>query len=456
MDMMKTKPVELNRSALGTSESLIMGIAGTAPAFSLAATISTLIAAVGVLSPASLLYSSVVIFGVTLAFVHLTRINASAGGAFTWVGDIFHPALGFLCGWSLLFSSAIFMVSGSMPAATATLALFAPDKVASPVWVTALAALWLVFVGAIVVKGIKATSYTQIIFTVVELGALIAILVAGWFKPGLNVQHPLTSAQFSLAAFTPSVFVAGALISLFFFWGWDVAINLNEETQDAESTARPALFGAMLVTLLLYMGFTMTTLHVLSDQEISDAGTNVVYVLAEHLFPKPWSYMALVAVTLSTVGNLETSILQFTRTLFAKSRSGVLPVSFARLHPHWQTPWVATLLIVVLGLVFLFAASFFPTVKIIVADSVNAIGFMVCFYYSLAALACVWYFRKQINSFRDRLELQIWPGVSGLFLVFIGIRSLPTFDTMTLSLALGGMAAGWLLWVLRQRWLAID
>ncbi len=219
MEKGKPESVGLNHSALGTTESLIMGVAGTAPAFSLAATISTLIAAVGVLSPASLLYSSLVIFGVTLAFVHLTRINASAGGAFTWVGDIFHPVLGFLCGWSLLFASAIFMVSGSMPAATATLALLAPDKVADPVWVTALAALWLVFVGVIVVKGIKATSYTQIIFTVVELGALIAILVAGWFKPGMSLQHPLTWSQFSLTAFSPSIFVAGALISLFFFLG---------------------------------------------------------------------------------------------------------------------------------------------------------------------------------------------------------------------------------------------
>lgn len=66
--------------------------------------------------------------------------------------------------------------------------------------------------------------------------------------------------------------------------------------------------------------FTVT-LMVLGDAEIEQAGTNVVLVIAERLFLRPWSYLALIAVMLSTIGTLETSTLQFTRTMFAKGRA---------------------------------------------------------------------------------------------------------------------------------------
>ncbi len=45
----------LRKDALGTTESLIMGIAGTAPAYSIEATAFTIIGIAGVLSPASIL-----------------------------------------------------------------------------------------------------------------------------------------------------------------------------------------------------------------------------------------------------------------------------------------------------------------------------------------------------------------------------------------------------------------
>ncbi len=442
----------LHQGALGLTESLIMGVAGTAPAFSLAATVTTLIAAVGVLAVPSLLYSGLIMFGVTLAFIHLTRINASAGASFTWVGEIFHPLLGFLCGWSLLVASSVFMVSGSMPAATATLALVAPQYLDSPGWVSGLAAAWLVLVGIIVIKGIKATSYTQIVFTVIEVGSLGAIMLAAWLSPTVHPAHMLDVSSLSVKAFTPKLFVAGALISLFFFWGWDVTLNLNEETQSAETSARKALYGAMAITMLLYVSFAATALHVLSDEELAHAGTNVIYVIASRVFPHPWSYIALIAVTLSTVGNLETSILQFTRTLYAKSRSGVLPPRYAQLHASWQTPWAATLLIVGLGLIFLLGASFFPTVKLVIADSVNAIGFQVCFYYSLTAFACVWRFRiEATQSLAKFFDLLFWPLLSGLFLVFIAVESVPTFDTVTNAIGLGGIVVGLVPWMIHQR-----
>ena len=107
------------------------------------------------------------------------------------------------------------------------------------------------------------------------------------------------------------------------------------------------------------MTFAVACLLVLSDAEIEHSSTNVVFAVADKLFPRPWSYMAVLAVMLSTIGTLETSILQFTRTMYAKGRDGALHPRYAILHKSWKTPWVATSVIVVIGLVLLFLRPIF-------------------------------------------------------------------------------------------------
>lgn len=442
---------KLEEGALGLVESVVMGVAGTAPGFSIAAATTTLIAAVGVLSVASLFYCGLIMFGVTFAFMHLNRVITNAGASYAWVGQVFHPVLGFLAGWALLVASAVFMVSGTIPAATATLVLIAPKLASNPSAVTFTAAGWLLLVGAVIVKGIKPTSYTQVVMTTVEVGVLVVVIAAALIQFAHQPAHPFFWQWLSLTAFTPQLFATGALTSLFFFWGWDVTLNLNEETRDASKAPGHGAVIAMVIVLLLFMCFALSTLLVLSDAEIEKSSTNVVFAVAEKLFPYPWSYMAVVAVMLSTIGTLETSILQFTRTMYAKGRDGALHPRYAVLHKSWRTPWVATGVIVCFGLLLLFLSSYFPTINSIIKVSVNAIGFQVAFYYSLAGYACAWHFRHKAFTVAG-LSLFLWPAASATFLVFIALYSIPTFDMVTTLVGLGGIAVGLVPYLLnRQR-----
>jgi len=153
--------------------------------------------------------------------------------------------------------------------------------------------------------------------------------------------------------------------------------------------------------------------------------------------------MAVIAVMLSSVGTLATTILGFTRTMYAKGRDRVLHPRYAILHQRWHTPWVATGVIVFYGLLLLLLSLYFPTVNLIIKDSVNAIGFQIAFYYSLAGYACAWHFRKQAFSrIQLFLLLFLWPAASASFLVFIAIYSVPTFDVVTVLIGMGGIAVG--------------
>jgi amino acid transporter len=433
----------LRAGALGFAESVVMGIAGSGPAYSVAASTATLVGAVGVLAPASLLYCGLIMFGIVFAFRHLNRMTVNAGASYAWVAAIFTPALGFFAGWALIMSSAVFMVSGTLPAAAATLRLCVPVFADSQLAVTLLAAVWLVVIGLVVAKGIKLSSYLQIGFTLVEVGVLVLLFLLAATGFRAPPAHDFAAAWFIGAGFTPALFAAGAATSLFALSGWDITANLNEETRDGGRIAGAGSIVAVAIVALLLVGFGALSLWLLTDTEISRAGIGIVSVVAGKLLPHPWDSLAVVAVMLSTIGTLETSILQFTRTLFAMSRDRALHPRYGRLHPTYRTPWVATLLITAIGVVLLFASLCLNGIKTVVDDTVNAVGFQVAFYYGLTGLACAWYFRGEARTGIGKFVfLFVWPLLGVGFCFAIALYSVPNFDLATNILGAGSIAIG--------------
>ncbi len=160
---------------------------------------------------------------------------------------------------------------------------------------------------------------------------------------------------------------------------------------------------------------------------------------------------------MSTVGTIETSILQFTRTLFSKSRDGVLNKRWAKVHPTWRTPWAATVLVWALGVFFLFVASQKPTVRAIIDTSIDVISFQVAFYYSLCAFACAWHYRFVVKESLSRtLLLIVWPLISAFTLIFMAVYSaVYTFDAQTIAIGLGGILIG-IIPMMWNRWNSVS
>ncbi len=360
---MSTHEAGLAKGALGTLESMIMGIAGTAPAFSVAVTTATIVAAVGTLSVGSIFYCGLIMFGLMLAFKNLNKMSPNAGATFAWVSAVFGPTWGFFAGWGLLVASVVFMVSATIPAATSTLVLIAPNLVESTGWVTFTAAIWLTVVTAVVTKGIKHASYAQVTLTVIETVIIFALIIGAFVQYGGNPAHTPSWEWISPFSFTPQTFATGALTAIFFYWGWDVTMNLGEETKDGmPSPAGQGAFWAMVNLILFFIIMMVVVLIVLTDDEIQTANTNVLYAIANKLFASPWSYLAVLSTILSTIGTIETQILQFSRSMFAMARDNMLHSRYAKIHPEWQTPWIATLVIWGLGVFLLFTSSYMPIV----------------------------------------------------------------------------------------------
>lgn len=351
--------------------------------------------------------------------------------------------MGFFAGWALLVASCLFMVSGTIPAANAFLLIFAPDKVNNVHLITMIAALLLTLISFVVLKGIKLTSYVQVAMTIVEMLILGIIAVASFMIFPKIATHPFSWSWFSPAGFTITSFANGALVAMFFYWGWDVVMNLSEETKDPTKTAGRGALWAMIYLLIFFLIFIVIVLIGLTDVEIEHYNTNVIYAVAEKIYGNTFGLMAIIAVLLSTIGTLETSILQFTRTLFAKGREGALHPRYAKVHHKWKTPYVAVLFIWCFGMALLLLSSYIPTVNEILKSFISAIGFQIAFYLGLAGFACAWYYRKMLKeNILGSITHVIWPAISAGFLFFIAVYSVPTFDTMTSVLGIGGIAIG--------------
>ena len=202
---------------------------------------------------------------------------------------------------------------------------------------------------------------------------------------------------------------------------------------------------AMISIIIAFTVFSAIILIVLSDEEINKSGTNIVFDVANRLFPAPWSYLAVLGLMLSTIGNLETSMLQFSRTMFAQSRDGTLHTRWSEVHPTWRTPHWATLLIAAIGVVLLISSLVSVSIATVMKDSINIIGVQAAYYYGLAGMACAWHFRRVcLHTVSNALTMLVLPILSAVALWWAAVMTIMTFDWPMVLIAVGSLLLGFI------------
>src|SRR5580693_9768909 len=116
----------LKKNAIGYLSNIVIGVASTAPAYSLAATLGFIVAVkgVGVHAPAVLLVSFIPMLLIAAAYKYLNRADPDAGTTFAWTTRAFGPGMGWLNGWAIFLADVIVMASLADIAAIYTFKLF--------------------------------------------------------------------------------------------------------------------------------------------------------------------------------------------------------------------------------------------------------------------------------------------------------------------------------------------
>jgi len=438
----QTHEHKLAANVLGLFESAVMGVAGSAPAYSIAASTALLVGAVGLAGPAALLYCGIAMFGIVFAFNYLGRTESNSGATYAWVRRGLHPALGYIAGWSLLTCSSIFMVAATLPAGSSFLGLFSEKLANSKGWVTLFGTFFFLLMVAAVAFGVTITAKVQVIMSTIEVGLLALFAVLAIFH-GTKV-HTFSWHWFSPSSFgTSQKFFAGALVAAFYYWGWDVTANLNEETKGSHKTPGQGAIIGMIITFLLFEVFTIGSNMVLSDKDITDNSANILGILGQKVWPGTPGKLIVVAVLLSTVATLETQLIQVTRTMFAMGRDGTLSRSLGKVHSKYKTPIVATVTITIVGLGLFVGSQFIGSLGTIMTDAIAAIGVQISIYYALAGYSVVVLFRKMIfKSFKNFILMGLWPLIGALFMTIMFIKVIPTLDSVTKIVGFGTIALG--------------
>jgi amino acid transporter len=428
----------LKAGALGLVSSIVVGMASTAPAYSLAASLGFVVATangdgiVGEKAPSIMLLAFVPMFFIAVAYQQLNKNEPDCGTTFTWATRAFGPRVGWLGGWGIIAADVIVMANLAQIAGAYTFQLFGLDDLAaSTFWSMVAGVIWIIVMTYICYRGIEVSARLQYALLGIEIIVLIIFSAIALFKV-YGGDAPEGSMTPSLSWLVPSglslnAIVTATLIAVFIYWGWDTAVSVNEETSDPETTPGRA---AIISTLLLLATYAIVSVATVAFAGVGTEGiglgneensSDVFAALGPSVFGegglgKAMEILLIISVLTSASASTQTTILPTARTALSMGAFRAIPTSFAKVHPKHLTPSVAT---VWMGLVSIaFYVGLTLTSENVLADSIAAVGLMIAFYYGLTGFAAVWYYRRVIfRSPRDFLEKGLLPFLGGLLLL---------------------------------------
>jgi len=418
----------LKAGALGYLSNIVIGVASTAPAYSLAATLGFIVAVrgVGVHAPGVLIASFVPMLFVALGYRYLNKADPDCGTTFAWTTRAFGPYTGWINGWAIFVADVIVMASLSVIAAQYTYLLFGWNSAASSTTGIVIGAVvWIALMTWICFRGIELSARTQLGLLSAELVILVAFSIVALVKVydgnALASSLHVSASWFNPFAISFSALADGVLLGIFIYWGWDSGVSVNEESEaSAEGPGR----AAVVSTLLLVVTYVVvsTAAQAFGGTKFLESNSNdVLSVLGNHVFGSPWDKLLIIAVLTSAAASTQTTILPTARTTLSMARWGAIPKVFGEIHPRYLTPTVSTIGMGALSIVWTVLLVTLNPAQDVLGDSITALGFSVCFYYGFTGLACVWYYRRDLfTSARHFFLVCLLPlvGAALMFAVF--------------------------------------
>jgi hypothetical protein len=174
----------LKAGALGYLSNLVIGVASTAPGYSLAATLGFVVAVkgVGVHAPAVMLVSFVPMLLIAAAYNYMNKADPDCGTSFTWVTKAMGPRFGWLTGWAIVAADIVVMATLAYIAGVYTFLLFGWQEGADSLLAVSIAAVvWIVVMTWICYVGIELSAKIQYGLLTMEIFALgLFAIVARW------------------------------------------------------------------------------------------------------------------------------------------------------------------------------------------------------------------------------------------------------------------------------------
>jgi amino acid transporter len=415
----------LATGTLGLFGSVVIGLASTAPVYSLVATLGFVVLAVGAQAPIAFIIAFVPMFFVAFAYRELNRAVPDCGTTFTWATKAFGPRVGWMGGWGVAVAGIVVLANLAQVGAVYFWLLVAPPLAENTVLVTGTGVVFIALMTFISWRGLEIGERLQNVLLGIQYLALIVFVVAVVVAIATG-QAPAGATAPTWDWFNPFAFgdfggfVEAVLLALFIYWGWDTCLALNEETKDPQRTPGRAAIISTVILLVTYVGVTVAAM---AYAGLGDTGLGLanednaedVFLALKDVLLGPVGILLVVAVMVSAVSSTQTTILPTARGTLAMAVYKALPARFGTVHPRYRTPGFSTIVMGVVATVFYVGMTLIS--ENFLADTILSLGLAIAFYYAITGFACVWFFRRTLfQSARNVVFRLVFPLVGALLL----------------------------------------
>lgn len=265
------------------------------------------------------------------------------------------------------------------------------------------------------ILGIRQSSWTNAVFTLIEAFGLILFI---W----LGLQNP-DFGKALLANPTLGTISSAALI-IFAFLGFENIVSLAEETKFPEKNIPRAILLSLIISIVLYVLVSLAAVALMSPALLSRTDSALIDA---SLMSSPKIAGILGGIALfSTANTTLIGLVTTSRIMYGIAKDNSLPKGLTKILPKQQTPWVAALtalgctsLLLILG-------------KVEVLASIASFTTMIVFIFINVALVRL---RLTVplkgRPFKIPLSIKTWP-LTPLFAITISGILLFQFDKFIL------------------------
>lgn len=304
----------------------------------------------------------------SLCYAELATTWPDVGGEYIYLKKSFGFLPAFLTGWISL------VVGFSAPVAASSLLLIqyinrflhmlfvnnTCPAILDNIWVQkTFAAVLIIFFGIMHTIGVKKGSSLQNILTFLKIFLVLVLIVFGfgmadWSMVGrLTAEYrPQSGAQnYSL----PQIGLA-LLMVMFAFSGWNCASYIAGEIKNPEKNLPKALLLGTLITMVIYLLLNVVFL-------ISSSGTDLMgkdeigAIAASNLFGPGISGIFTIGIAVILLSAVSVQIMVGPRVYYAMAKDKMIFQSLAKVHPRFETPYLAIIIQIILAVFYVFTGS---------------------------------------------------------------------------------------------------
>ena len=207
--------------------------------------------------------------------------------------------------------------------------------------------------GGIAAWGISTSVTLAALITIVEIGGLLLIIGVSFSGATIYVDNLSTTLLPSADITHWTSIFAGALLAFYAFIGFEDMVDVAEEVKNVKRNLPLAILLTLGITTVLYMLIMITAVLAVSPEQLAGTEAPLAF-LYQHFTGNDATLISVIGL-LAIINGALIQMIMASRVMYGLGSRGQLPSILSLVHPHTQTPliatFVATITVLILALI---------------------------------------------------------------------------------------------------------